>query len=353
MSNQLEPAEVERLLRALPLAKAPDSLWSDVRGELDAPRHTLAGRVFRRPIRSPWLAAAAAVLTLVGATYAGVLRTYAAPSAWSVVSLTGTPTVAGAPVSDRDGLRAGEWLATDSSSSARLDIGNIGSARIGPGSRVRLDRGGLTAHRLTLERGSLSAVVTAPPRLFAVATPATLATDLGCAYTMEVDSAGATRVHVTAGWVELRSTGIVSLVPAGQVAEVTVGKIPGTPYPAGLSSGARDALHRLDAGTGTVGDLQLVLDEQYRPSDFVTLRRQSAVTLWHLTQRVNAGLRPLVYDRLVALAPPPSGVTREGILGLDRRMLERWRRELSPMWADEAQSWATRFGRRVLEWTLR
>jgi hypothetical protein len=146
---------------------------------------------------------------------------------------------------------------------------------------------------------------------------------------------------------------VVSLVPAGQAAEVIVGKIPGTPYAPQISPAARDALHRLDAGTGSPPDLQLVLDAQYRPSDFVTLRRQSAITLWHLIQRVSAGSRSLVYDRLVALAPPPSGVTREGILGLDRRMLERWRRELSPMWSDEAQDWATRLGRRMLEWTLR
>jgi len=34
--------------------------------------------------------------------------------------------------------------------------------------------------------------------------------------------------------------------------------------------------------------------------------------------------RPGVYDRLAALAPPPNGVTREGILRLDRTMLDAW-----------------------------
>jgi len=67
---------------------------------------------------------------------------------------------------------------------------------------------------------------------------------------------------------------------------------------------------------------------------------------------VGPELRQPVYQRLAELSDPPAGVTREGILALQRPMLERWRRDLSPMWSEEAQSWWTRTARRLWDWTI-
>jgi hypothetical protein len=260
------------------------------------------------------------------------------------------PTVAGAGIDRSDGLRAGEWLETDSVSRAELAVGRIGMAEVGPNSRLRLDPARRLAHRMTLERGSLSAVITAPPRLFFVETPTALATDLGCAYVLEVDDAGRTRIHVTAGWVELKQGDRVSLVPAGLVAEVRAGMGPGTPFPETFPSEARQALERLDRGTPDPGDLERVFDALHPPAAFITLRRESAITLWHLLQRVDGERRERVYAHLAALSAPPPGVTMEGILALRRPMLERWRRDLNPMWFEEAQPLAVRILRQLWEW---
>jgi hypothetical protein len=192
-------------------------------------------------------------------------------------------------------------------------------------------------------------VITAPPRLFFVQTPSALATDLGCAYTLEVDDAGSSRLHVTLGWVELRRGDAVSLVPSGLVAEVEVGGKPGTPYPAAFPDDARAALHRLDSGTGDGTDLDRVLGALHGPSANVTLRRESGITLWHLLQRVTPDLRERVYRRLAALSPPPVSLSREGLLALDRDLLDRWRRDLNPMWAEEAENWFARLARRIWE----
>ena len=56
----------------------------------------------------------------------------------------------------------------------------------------------------------------------------------------------------------------------------------------------------------------------------VDARKSDALTLWHLLSRVSDADRPGLYDRLAWLAPPPEGVTREGILRLDRQMLDAW-----------------------------
>jgi hypothetical protein len=343
---------VEELLRRLPVTPAPESLWEGIQAELRHPSRGHPVLPMRRSVHSPWLVAAALAFAVVGGTGLGVLVRFGAPSHWAVLPIAGTPAVAGQALSGAGDLAAGEWLVTDSLSRARLRVGRIGTAEVGPGSRVRLERGGLTTHRLTVERGSLAAVITAPPRLFFVETPSALATDLGCAYTLEVDEAGSSRLHVTAGWVELRRGDAVSLVPAGLVAEVEVGGKPGTPYPPDFPAHARAALHRLDAGAGDLADLDAVLGALHPPTAYLTFRRQSAITLWHLLQRVEPGLRERVYRRLATLSPPPSPLTHDGLVRLDRRMLDRWRAELNPMWSEEAEAPVTRFARRLWEWIM-
>jgi hypothetical protein len=353
MATTPDRNEVERLLRRMPLAQAPDGLWDDVRAELDRPEERRRPAMLRRPVRSPVLAAAAMLAALIGGTYVGVLVTYDAPSRWQVQALAGVPTVSGVAVTEGGDLGRGEWLVTDSLSRAQLAVGRIGTAEVGPNSRVRLDPGGLTEHRLTLERGTLDAVIAAPPRLFFVETPAVLATDLGCAYTLEVDSAGTSTIHVTAGWVELTQGPRVSIVPAGLAARVEVGGGPGTPYPEGFPPEARAALHRLDRGSASAADLDAVFEALPPPTAPITVRQESAITLWHLVQRLEGEPRRRAYGRLLSLSAPPPGVTREGILALERPMLERWRRDLNPMWSEEAQPLVTRVVRRLWEWTMR
>ncbi len=192
------------MLRHLPLwhAPAPEAMWTAIRAELDAPRAPAAVPLIRRTVPS-WLAAAVLLLAVVGGSLVGTLRSFRAPSRWVVQALAGSPAVNGTALARTGDLAAGEWLVTDSTSRARLTVGRIGTVEVGPNSRVRLDRG-FTEHRLTVQQGSLHAVVAAPPRLFVVETPSARATDLGCAYVLDVDTTGSSRLSVTAGWVELK-----------------------------------------------------------------------------------------------------------------------------------------------------
>ncbi len=124
------------------------------------------------------------------------------------------------------------------------------------------------------------------------------------------------------------------------------------PYDPALPDSTRAALRRLDTGAGSDADLARVLAAMAAPTDLVVLRQASGITLWHLVQRLEGAPRDRVIARLAALSPPPPQVTMEGIRALDRRMLDRWRRELSPMWAEEAAPlWAT-LGRRLWMWAM-
>src|SRR5207248_2067707 len=139
-------------------------------------------------------------------------------------------------------------------------------------SRLRLVRAHRSDHRLALDRGTLHAMIVAPPRLFSVETPAAVAVDFGCAYTLKVEDSGTTTLHVTMGWVGFEQDGHESWVPMGAECIRRAGKQPGTPYLVDASEDFRAALARLDFEHDHAA-LDAVL-AQARPRD--------ALSLWHL-----------------------------------------------------------------------
>jgi anti-sigma factor RsiW len=242
---------------------------------------------------------------------------------WEVARLDGSPMVGANRIEGNGRLAVGEWLETDASSRAQLSVANIGHVDIEPNSRVRLVETNSTEHRLAMTRGRLHATISAPPRLFIVETPSAVAVDLGCAYTLEVDKAGRSILHVTAGWVALELKGRESVVPAGAVCVTQKGKGPGTPYFDDASEKFRVALSKLDFQNGGATALSTVLAEA---------REFDTLTLWHLLSRVQGAERGRVYDRMAQLIAPPTGVTRAGVMRLDRGMLDLWKKGLEWAW---------------------
>lgn len=317
----------------------PEGSWRRIQQRLAAP--AMPRRV--RPV-SPLFATAAGLAAVIVGAYVGVLWQYASPSQWRVVTV--------GPSQGPSTLGVGEWLETGPGDKLRLNVGRIGSADVGPESRLRREPGAWNAHRLELQRGSVDVVITAPPRLFFVKTPTAMATDLGCAYRLEVGEDGGSALHVTAGWVELAEAGRRSLVPAGMSALVGSDGVPGTPFVPTMDRAAQEALGRLDRGTAHAGDLPAVLAALPAPGAAVVTRQLYGITLWHLIERVAAPDRTVLVDALWRLAPPPPAVTREGIATLDRRMLDAWRRSLYPMWEEESVPILVALSRRFLLWAL-
>lgn len=259
-----------------------------------------------------WALAAAAVLVVASATW-----WLARPRGWEVAATAGAPVLGSEPLRGAGRAEAGDWLVTDAGSSARLTVGKIGVVDLGPSSRLRvLGRRG-DQHRLELERGVMTAVILAPPRRFVVETPSATAVDLGCAYTLEVDPAGAGVLSVMVGWVSFEFGGRESFIPAGARCSTRPGLGPGTPYFTDATPALKNALALVDlAGAAPPSAaLDTVLAE---------CRREDAFTLWHLLARMEGEARARVFDRLSALVPPPAEVTREGVLAGDLAMRDRW-----------------------------
>jgi hypothetical protein len=256
--------------------------------------------------------------------------------AWDVAWLEGASWPQSRVV--REGrLAVGEWVETRDGR-ARLSVGRIGQLRLEPATRVGLLDAGSHAHRLSLDRGTVHAMIWAPPGRFLVDTPSGTAVDLGCSYTLSVRADGSGRLQVEAGWVGLEFQGRESLVPGGAACATRPGRGPGTPFYETAPLALREALDLIDSGA--------VDDERQAAVDraLVAARPRDALSLWHLLSRVDGGDLGRVYDRLASLVPPPSGVNREGIARGDRTMRDAWWDELglgsADFWREWTRSWS-------------
>ena len=297
-------AEVERL----------EALLAPLRHRGAPP--TLPVRATRRVSVLAALAAAAAVVLVTTVAWFswGIMR-----GGWSVQTIAGIPSLDGQALEDDGLLRRGGRLVTDGISRARITVGRIGRVDVEPHTRVELVNAGGTDHRLSLERGTIHAQISAPPRFINVVTPSAVAVDLGCAYTLHVDDAGGGLLHVTHGWVALAHDGREAFIPQGAVGATRPGVGPGTPRYTDAPAGYAQALDVLDFAEASETTRAAALDfilTQARPRD--------ALTLWHLLARGSDAERARVFDRLAALSPPPRSVTRDAILARDREALMTW-----------------------------
>jgi len=317
-----------RLAAELEKVTAPAQIWTSIEDSL-----TGGADLHRLPSvrRSAWTAgwrvpALAAALVLMIAVPALIYLRQGPKAGWAVNVVDGVPRIGSHSVGSEGKLYVGQWLETDESSRAMLYPGPIGEVKVEPGSRVRVLDAGQNEYRLSLERGEVQAKVSAPPRIFFVDTPSAVAVDLGCAYTLDVDSTGGGSIHVTSGWVELVAKGRnKSQIPADAACLTRPGVGPGTPFFEDASPALKHALAQLDFGSQTADptSLDTVLAEA---------RKRDSLTLWHLLYRVNAVDRVRVYDRLAELVPPPEGATRAMIMKLDQPMLDEWWLEVQVSW---------------------
>lgn len=304
-------------LTELKRESAPPRLWNDISQSLDRPQ---PGTFDLRFPGFGFLLGGAAALVLLAAlgTWVYFRQTRQTPEiagrpGWSVTRVEGAPKVGDRTVEDRAELRVGESLVTDDASRASLNVSDIGAVEVEPNSRLALVRTRADEHRIELSRGKMHAVIWAPPGKFFVDTPSASAVDLGCAYTLSVNDDGQGLLEVQVGIVAFEKDGRESFVPEGAACITRPGIGPGTPYFGDAPPAFREALARFDKGDGEA--LQAVLK---------LARKRDALSLWHLLSRTGGADRAQVFDRLSGLLPPPAGVTREGVLGGDQKMLDAW-----------------------------
>lgn len=273
----------------------------------------------------PRLAAAALVLVAFAAGVFFSLRPTGSPEtglAWNVSTLEGAPQIGSQILSGNHAiskLHIGQMLVTNSDSRASIFENDLGEIKVEPNSRVRLLETGEHRKRIQLEVGTIHAAIWAPAGQFIVDTPSAVAVDLGCAYTLQVAPDGSGTIRTTLGWVGFHLNGRDSFIPAGAMCSTRPGSGPGVPYFEDASPAFREAIAQFDSSPRNSQ-----AREEALAMIFSQARVRDALSLWHLLLRTDVSARERVYDHLAALVPPPSGVTREGILALDSPMLDRY-----------------------------
>jgi hypothetical protein len=319
-----EVARLERLLAPL-----------GHRGEMPPPvRHQRS----RSRLVGAVLALAAAFLVVMGvALWRGRVGL---DGTFEVARVSGAPRIGTGAVGHRTRLAPGEWLVTDAGSRAHVDMGVVGQLEVEPDTRLGLVRTGARGHWLDLWRGTVHAVIWAPPGSFVMNMPSAAAVDLGCAYTLQVDDSGAGLVSVSSGWVGFVWGGYESFVPAGALCATRPGRGPGTPWRSAAPESFRLALEALDFDSLSASEHDAALARVLAEADTA-----DAFTLWHLLRRERGAALGRVYDRLATLAPPPlAKVSRYGILHGDFVMRDDWWNSLGlgdvKLWRTYETRWA-------------
>jgi hypothetical protein len=181
-------------------------------------------------------------------------------------------------------------------------------------------------HRLALERGSAHVRVWAPPGSIVFRTPAGEVIDLGCEFELTVEP-GRTIVRVLSGWVQIENGVDETLIPAGATAESRPDRAPTVGVFDDATPAFIAAVRALEAGAPTRdADVRTIVE---------TARLRDVFTLLMLVERGAYGSAQIA-ARAAELAPPPRGVTVNGILRGDRESIWHWRDTLM---LPPAKSW--------------
>lgn len=272
----------------------------------------------RRPRkRAPWIIGGGVLIAAVAALVLYLRASRNGPcdgsTGFAFTAKGGTVACANEQVA-RGVLPVGGVLDTGTAT-AELAIADIGIAELAANTRVRLDRSEANQRQqIHLERGRMHARVTAPPRIFAVTTPSTGVTDLGCEYTIEIDDKGKGFIEVQSGKVELETSAHALIVaPAGTIARLRENRAPSLPVAIGSSDALRVAVTSWEAGS-----------PDGLPALLAAAGIVDAITLANLAVLVPTDAKERVLNRLAELVPPPEGITVPSALA-DLAMFERWR----------------------------
>jgi len=195
----------------------------------------------------------------------------------------------------------GQTIDTGGAASTKLEAPFFGEVSLDRDSRLQVLASSAGNQRLALQRGTMHALIWAPPARFLVETPSAKTIDLGCSYTLTVLPDDSGILSVQTGWVAFQNGAMESFIPAGAVCHTRPRVGPGLPYFETASQDLRDAISRYDSTSGREGLNEIVS----------SVHKQDALTLWHLAVRTSGADRESVVRRFATLVP---GIDSAGLM---------------------------------------
>ena len=254
------------------------------------------------------------VLVLIVAVYFLTTST----KVWQVSSKSGTPSINNKALTQNEQFSRGDIVSTDASSTALIEIPDIGDIEIFSGTSFKRLEGNYSAK---LVNGKVNVNNENATERFSIEIPPAMIEDFYMAnkYSVIVDERGNTIIEVTSGWLRIFSETIKSIVPQGYTLKVI--KDAGISLP--FRTGSNPEYSKLSEDFLFGGKKDMTLDLLLTASS-----NTEAITLWNLLKRVEGVQREATYNRLHKLVPHPDAVKKKGILNLNPEMLQIWLEEI-------------------------
>ena len=234
---------------------------------------------------------------------------------WEVVSITGQPKLENNVMNKDDDFAAEGTLETDENSSVTFMIPEIGRLLVDASTLAERTENN---NQLKLNRGQIKKFEGDATDILTVMTPLAKFTELykGGAFKLNVEEDGTCKLLVESGWMIVNIKEFDSYVPKSFGCLIMRGKY-AIPYPLDSPPQLISLLENFtganDPSIGTILSL---------------MTKKESLSLWHIIQLVSTENRSIAFDRLNELVPVPAGVTKEGILALNKNMLLDWRQEI-------------------------
>ncbi len=236
-------------------------------------------------------------------------------SGWEIISLSGQPKIDNSIISKGDSFASERKIETDESSSVTLMTDEFGKLFIDNSSVVSRTK---NSSEIKLDKGQIKKFEGNVSDILTIITPLAMFTELykGSAFRLHVDSDGGCKLVVESGWVIISIKEFDSYVPKNFDCLITKGKY-AIPY---SSNSSPQLISMLENFTGANDPSVGTILSQ--------ITKKESLSLWHILQLVRTENRIMAFDRLNELIPAPPGVTKEGILTLNKTMLLDWRQEI-------------------------
>lgn len=234
---------------------------------------------------------------------------------WQIISTTGNPKQNSKALNKDDGFEEQSTIETDEISSLSVSIPELGRLSIEPSTVISRTK---NEHELKLDKGQIKKFEGDATDILTVLTPLAKIKELykGGAFKLIVNEDGSSSLIVESGWMIITINEFDSYIPKNFGCIISKGKY-AIPYPTDSDPELISLLQNFsgvnDPSVGTILTLAT---------------KKEALSIWHLLQLISTENRSIAFDQLNLLIPVPAGVTKEGILALNKEMLLDWRQEI-------------------------
>lgn len=242
-------------------------------------------------------------------------NTFGIDSYWKVSSLAGSPLIGNIAMGALDSVKEGQWISTNDTSRAQIQIADLGIITIEPNSKVIVVKNAEGNNRIFVEYGTIDADMNPHQKSFFVEMPSAVAKDQGGNFTLTIDSVGDGMVFVKDGKIAVESLNKEAIVPAGNIVMTKKDIGVGTPFNQNSSREFKQAIFKFDFGNCEESCVNTILNNA---------KFTDAITLANLIPSVENKYKGEVYAKLANFVPPPRQIAKDSLPFMNEAEIDTW-----------------------------